>query len=72
MANRGRFVQHERMAEFKDTIPHTGGVLTIHKQGQTYSLSYVHMSQNRVALAELIAVDGNAVDFARPTLPEVR
>jgi hypothetical protein len=46
------------MAEFKDRIPHTGGQLTIRKQGSRYQLGYVHHNLNQMALVELIAVDG--------------
>jgi hypothetical protein len=38
------------MDEFKDFVPHTGGVLTIHKDGQRY-LSYVTPMPSQVSAA---------------------
>lgn len=58
------------MAEFKDSVEHTGGVLTIHKQGHGYSLSYSHVSSKRLALVELVAVDGEPVEFVPMNAPE--
>jgi uncharacterized C2H2 Zn-finger protein len=51
------------MAEFKDRIPHTGGQLTIRKQGTMYQLEYVHQNFNRMALVELVALDGEPVEW---------
>lgn len=51
------------MAEFKDRIPHTGGQLTIHKQGARYQLQYVHQNLNQAALVELVAVDGEPFEW---------
>lgn len=70
------------MADFKDPVPHTGGVLTIHKQGNKYQLSYNHMNPNHMALVQLVAVDGKPSrslpfgglsldDSSRRTSPEV-
>lgn len=49
------------MAEFKDAVPHTGGVLTIHKKGSTYSLGYRHANANRMALVQILAIKGKPV-----------
>jgi hypothetical protein len=51
------------MPDFKDPVPHTGGVLTIHKRGKGYSLSYHHVNFNQAGLVELVAVKGEAIGF---------
>lgn len=70
------------MAEFKDQIPHSGGQLTIRKQGNAYQLIYTHQNANRVALVELVAQNGKPVRWLnmveemqqmnRPAAPSVR
>jgi hypothetical protein len=47
------------MAEFKDAVPHTGGVLTIRVKDRKYQLGYSHMNSKAAGLVELIAVDGS-------------
>jgi hypothetical protein len=53
--------RHRLEAEFKDAVPHTGGVLTISVKDRRYQLGYSHMNFKAAALVELIAVDGEAV-----------
>ena len=48
------------MAEFKDSIPHTGGIITIRKRGQQYSLGYRHVGMHAASVVQLLAVDGRA------------
>jgi hypothetical protein len=49
------------MSEFKDVVPHTGGVLSIHVKSKTYQLEYVHANPHPMKLVELLTVAGNAV-----------
>jgi len=51
------------MGDFKDQVPHTGGVLTIHKQGDRYALSYEHSNPHPAVFAELLVIDGEPVSF---------
>ena len=52
------------MAEFKDPVPHTGGQLTIHRSARGVQLTYIHHNANRVALTELITVEGKPVEWS--------
>lgn len=54
-------IHYRPMSEFKDVVPHTGGVLSIHIRNKTYQLEYVHGNPHRMALVELLTVEGNAV-----------
>jgi Zn finger protein HypA/HybF involved in hydrogenase expression len=48
------------MVEFKESIPHTGGIITIRKRGQQYSLGYRHVGMHAASVVQLLAVDGRA------------
>src|SRR5688500_14831575 len=49
------------MTEFKQSVPHTGGVLTIRKQGTRYQLSYHHINPHAAGLVQLVAAGGKPV-----------
>jgi hypothetical protein len=48
------------MAEFKDSIPHTGGIITIRKRDTQHSLGYRHVGMHAASVEQLLAVDGRA------------
>lgn len=48
------------MVEFKDSIPHTGGIITIRKRDTQYSLGYRHVGMHAASVEQLLAVDGRA------------